>query len=322
MSTTYITTSIPNRIEELKWSDWHTKATLIISAGYVLSGYESTIIYTLLNIIGKSQGLDSISISCIKAMWMLGLLAGGFASEYASSIYERRNIYLYSSLALAFFSIGSGLSMSFASLLFYQFFIGIFIGGEWVIMVSYIAETIPQRHRTSVNTFLLVSWLFGVLLANLVELPLLMFLEDSLSWKIALGSASIFGIPIFIARRSLCESPEWLLRQGRVVEAESSMADIEKLSEQPYKENASLRASSFEVPILRDYFEQFHDLFVANRRTVLLEMIFSATISFAGVGINSYISTVLIPALNFSHKETSLPSTEEFRCQYPMVYPY
>ncbi|MGA9014490.1 MAG: MFS transporter, partial [Acetobacteraceae bacterium] len=110
----------------------------------------------------------------------------------------------------------------------WRFIAGIGIGVELVTIDTYVAELVPLTHRGRAFAY---SQFFQFLAVPIVAfiayllVPNAPFGFDGWRWVVLIGSAG--AVVIWFIRLGLPESPRWLARHGRLVEAEAITATIE-----------------------------------------------------------------------------------------------
>ena len=170
------------------------------------------------------QGLASF-VSATFAGLFVGTIAFGFTADR----FGRRTIFTYSLLWYTACSIVMAFQITTLGVLAWRFITGIGIGIELVTIDAYIAELMPKEIRgrafalnqvvqfTAIPLVALVSWLL---------VPRNPFGMDGWRWVVLIGSAG--AIFVWFIRRSIPESPRWLIARGRISEAERAVAKMEK----------------------------------------------------------------------------------------------
>jgi len=225
-----------------------------------------------------------------------GLFIGTLVFGFAADKFGRRTIFTYSLLWYTAGSIMMAFQTSSLGILAWRLITGIGIGVELVTIDTYIAELMPRRIRgraftlnqvvqfTAIPVVALISWLL------VTRRP---FGVDGWRWVVLIGSvAAVF---VWFIRRSLPESPRWLIARGRWPEAERIVADIEKRVAAEYGKDlpAVLTENSPEPPASARFIQIFRPPYL--RRTVMLMAFhFAQTIGYYGFA--SWVPTLLIAA--------------------------
>ena len=158
-----------------------------------------------------------------------GMFIGTLVFSWVSDRFGRRSILAFS---LLWYSIGV-LIMSFQhspeAIDLWRFIASIGLGVELVNIDAYLSELVPKEQRgpafaynqcimyTSVPVVAFLAW-------QLV--PRTVFGLDG--WRVVVIIGSIGAVLIWWIRRNLPESPRWLAQHGRIAEAESIVADMER----------------------------------------------------------------------------------------------
>ena len=225
-----------------------------------------------------------------------GLFIGTLVFGFAADKFGRRTIFTYSLLWYTAGSIMMAFQTNSLGILAWRLITGIGIGVELVTIDTYIAELMPRRIRgraftlnqvvqfTAIPVVALISWLL------VTRRP---FGVDGWRWVVLIGSvAAVF---VWFIRRSLPESPRWLIARGRWPEAERIVADIEKRVAAEYGKDlpAVLTENSPEPPASARFIQIFRPPYL--RRTVMLVAFhFAQTIGYYGFA--SWVPTLLIAA--------------------------
>ena len=118
-----------------------------------------------------------------------------------------------------------GLSFSLWFLLIFRFIAGMGIGGEYTAINSAIDELIPSRYRGRVDIAVNGTYWGGAALGAVANLYLLSdHLPTNVGWRIGFFLGPVIGLVIILLRRTLPESPRWLMTHGRQAEIERRAA--------------------------------------------------------------------------------------------------
>jgi len=158
-----------------------------------------------------------------------GMFIGTLVFSWVSDRFGRRSILAFS---LLWYSIGV-LIMAFQhspeAIDLWRFIASIGLGVELVNIDAYLSELVPKEQRgpafaynqcimyTSVPVVAFLAW-------QLVPRTIL----GLDGWRVVVIIGSIGAVLIWWIRRNLPESPRWLAQHGRIAEAESIVADMER----------------------------------------------------------------------------------------------
>jgi MFS transporter, putative metabolite:H+ symporter len=196
----------------------------LFMTGYVVPGLVKAGMLT-----GVSIGMFS-GPALFVASTFFGLFIGTFVFGFVADKYGRRAIFTYSMLAycaatliMAFQTTGFGVCL-------WRMIAGIGIGVELVTTDSYIAELVPKALRGrafAFNQTLQFAVVPVVAFIAYMLVPQSPLGWDGWRWVVAIGALG--ALVVWFLRRSIPESPRWLIHQGRLAEAETITADIERL---------------------------------------------------------------------------------------------
>jgi len=133
---------------------------------------------------------------------------------------------------VAAFSLGSLLSATSPSLdwlIFWRFIAGMGIGAEIALVTTYMAEVSPAPLRGRYTGWTIVAAFAGF--AVVPMLALLIVPHYAWGWRALFVVGALGGILIGFMRKGLPDSIHWLVGEGRLAEAEATVAAAERLAE-------------------------------------------------------------------------------------------
>lgn len=204
-------------IDDVQMTPFLRKISFFSSGGSFLDGYVLSLIGVALTQITPMFNLSSVESAAIGASVMLGILVGTIAGGYLTDIIGRKKMFIIDIVAIALFSVLSVFASTAWELVAARFFIGVFVGADYPIATSLIAEFTPKKHRSISMGMVSAAWYFGATVAVVVGY-FLYSVPDG--WKWMLGSAVIPCVILLVGRHDIPESPLWLAQKGRTEEAE------------------------------------------------------------------------------------------------------
>jgi MFS family permease len=230
-STTKISTAIPFRLDRLPWAQWHWMVVIALGITWILDGLEVTIVGAINPTLASSSGLNftAAQTGLTATAYLVGAVIGALGFGFLADRFGRKRLFL---ITLAWYLICTTLTAfawDFWSFALFRALAGMGIGGEYSAINSAIDELIPAQRRGMVDIAINGSWWIGTLIGALVSIPLLdaRFFPPSLGWRLAFGLGAVLAVMVLFLRKSLPESPRWLLTHGRAAEAETIVAAIE-----------------------------------------------------------------------------------------------
>jgi MFS family permease len=229
---TTFTTDVPQRLDRLPWSGWHTRVVVALGVTWILDGLEVTIVGALGAALTKptTLGLRESHVGLAASAYLVGTVAGALLFARLTDRGGRRRWFLVTLLLYLVATFLTAFAWDLQSFLALRFLTGAGIGGEYAAINSAIDELIPARWRGQVDLGVNGSWWLGTLLGALATIPLLdpRLVPEALGWRLCFALGALLGLAVLLVRRAVPESPRWLVTRGRVAEAEAIVADIER----------------------------------------------------------------------------------------------
>lgn len=226
-----ISTDIPQRLDRLPWSRWHTLIVVALGVTWILDGLEVTIVGAIGPVLTHSQtlGLTESQVGLTATSYLLGTVFGAILFSYLTDRQGRKKWFMATLCIYLIFTLLSAFSWNFWSFIVFRFFAGAGIGGEYSAINSAIDELIPARVRGHTDLAINGSWWIGTLIGALISIPLLdpTFFHIDTGWRICFGLGAILGLAIIMVRRWVPESPRWMVVHGQVREAEKLVSTLE-----------------------------------------------------------------------------------------------
>ncbi|MEG0070320.1 MAG: MFS transporter [Raoultibacter sp.] len=209
--------ALKKTLDDVAMTPFLRKITFFSSGGSFLDGYVLSLIGVALTQIVPQFNLTSEWSAAIGASVLLGIFVGTIVGGYLTDRIGRKKMFIIDLVAIGVFSLLSVFCSTPFELVAARFCIGVFIGADYPIATSLIAEFTPKRHRAISMGMVSAAWYLGATVAAVVGYALY-GLENGWQWM--LGSAVVPCIFLLIGRRDIPESPMWLAQKGRTAEAE------------------------------------------------------------------------------------------------------
>jgi MFS family permease len=232
MSHRVIETDIPARLDRLRWSGFHTLVVVALGITWVLDGLEVTLAGSVSAALRSSPVLrmSDAQVGASASAYLAGAVLGAMFFGWLTDLLGRKRLFF---ITLGVYVAATGLTafaQDFVSFAIFRFLTGCGIGGEYVAINSAIQELIPARFRGRTDLAINGSFWLGAMAGSGGTVFLLdpERFDPELGWRLAFGIGAALGLLIVFFRRSLPESPRWLLIHGRVDEADRVIEDIER----------------------------------------------------------------------------------------------
>src|SRR5215470_8341630 len=183
--------------------------------GWVLDGYDFTILTFIIIDIQKSFTIDNALAGALGTVTMLMRLVGGVAAGTAADRWGRKGPLMLSILWFSIFAFLSGFSTSYAMLFAFRALFGIGMGGEWAAGMPLTLEHWPTHLRGLASGMLQSGYSWGFLLSALAFRYLypLFSCRSDLGWRAMFWVGIIPALLVLWIRSGVTESPVWLARQ-------------------------------------------------------------------------------------------------------------
>lgn len=213
----------PKSIDEAPMTRFLFKVSVFSSGGSFLDGYVLSLIGVALTQVTPMMRLSAMESGAIGASVMVGILFGTILGGYLTDMIGRKKMFTIDVIAIALFSVLSMFTQGVWQLVFYRFCIGLFVGADYPIATSLIAEFTPKAHRAISMGAVSAAWYLGATVAAFVGYALFP-VEDG--WRWMFGSAVIPCAILLVGRAGIPESPLWLAQKGRRAEAQAIVDGI------------------------------------------------------------------------------------------------
>jgi SHS family lactate transporter-like MFS transporter len=186
--------------------------------GWVLDGFDFTILTFLLIDIERSFTVDKALAGALGTVTLMFRLVGGLGAGTAADRYGRKGPLMFSILWFSFFSLLSGFSTSYLMLFGFRALFGIGMGGVWAAGMPLALEHWPKNLRGVASGLLQGGYYWGYMLAA-VAFHLLYPLVSSQSrggWRVFFWIGALPALLVFFILARVKESPVWLARRSQL----------------------------------------------------------------------------------------------------------
>jgi MFS family permease len=231
VNTPVIDTDIPHRLDGLAWGRFHWKVVLALGITWTLDGLEVTLAGSVAAALTSSEGLGltETQVGAGASAYLLGAVIGALFFGWLTDLWGRRRLFFITLGVYLVATAATAFSQDFATFALFRFLTGLGIGGEYTAINSAIQELVPARYRGRTDLAINGSFWLGAMLGSAGATLLLNpeVLPIDLGWRFAFGIGAVLGAIVLVFRRSLPESPRWLIIHGRLAEAEAIVKTIE-----------------------------------------------------------------------------------------------
>jgi len=227
-----IETSIPFRLDDLRWSGFHTRVVLALGITWVLDGLEVTLAGALSGALKASPTLhfSNLDVGLANSAYLFGAVLGALGFGWLTDRIGRRKLFFITLALYLTATAATALSWNVASYALFRFLTGAGIGGEYTAINSTIQELVPARYRGWTDLLINGSFWLGAAIGAGSAIVLLdpAVAGPDLGWRIAYGTGACLGLIVLVMRMWIPESPRWLMVHGHPDEAHAIVAEIER----------------------------------------------------------------------------------------------
>ena len=227
-----IETSIPARLDRLRWGGFHTRVVLALGITWILDGLEVTLAGALSGALKESPTLQfsNFDVGLANSAYLAGAVIGALGFGWLTDRIGRKKLFFITLAVYLTATAATALSWSVASYALFRFLTGAGIGGEYTAINSTIQELVPARYRGWTDLVINGSFWIGAAIGAVAAIVLLdpkLFAPDH-GWRLAYLIGAGLGLVVFVMRMWIPESPRWLMIHGHPEQAHAIVDEIEK----------------------------------------------------------------------------------------------
>ncbi|MEV0484067.1 MFS transporter [Streptomyces sp. NPDC050508] len=226
------TNTLARTLDEAGFTRAQFWVLMIILAGMFFDTLEQNSVGAMGSLIKSSLHIGNNELTAINSFTVIGGLIGRFAGGWIADRHGRRTSLSVNLLVYTLGGLLSAVAMNYPTLLASRLIVGIGLGGEFTIGIAMLCEMVATRHRGTLVAILNVgSGGVGNFLSYGLFLLLLGPLApalggDHLVWRWTFVLLALPALIVVVYRRRLPETPRFLLSQGRVDDANRSLARL------------------------------------------------------------------------------------------------
>src|SRR5947209_7674844 len=233
------------RMERLPFARFHWRLLWMGGLGYTFDAMDGAMIAFILPAVSSLWGLTNQQTGVLASSAMIGYLFGAFFAGTLGDLIGRRAVMMH---ALAIYSLATlvaAFAPSWQYLFWWRVFASFGTGAESAIIAPFLAEFVQRNHRGRFVGSLSGFFSFGFVFAALFGYFVVPRSPDG--WRVVQIVSALPILMLLWWRRSLPESPRWLIQRGRSAEATAEVERIEARLSQDEKSRLA-RLDTVEVP--------------------------------------------------------------------------
>jgi putative MFS transporter len=288
--------TILRRIERLPFGRFQWRLLAMGGLGYTFDAMDGAMIAFILPAVTALWGLTSGQSGWLGSSILIGYLFGAFFAGAIGDLIGRRTVMMYGLAIYALATLVAAFTSSWEGLFAWRVIASVGTGAESAIIAPFLSEFVAKQHRGRFIGALSGFFSFGFVSAALLGRFVIPAWHDG--WRIVQVVSALPIAMLLWWRRSLPESPRWLVERGRSAEAE---AEVSRIEAEMLRSGASLPPlDSVEAPALA---ARSGGSFGANlaalwspstRRVTLMLWILWLAITFSYYGFFTWIPSLLV----------------------------
>ena len=183
---------------------------LVALGGIILDAYDLTSLGIGVNQLTEDFHLSPTQLGSLTSVMAVGALLGALFGGMVTDKLGRNKMFLVDILLLVVAAFGAALAPNLAVLVFFRFLLGVGIGLDVPIALSFIAEITNTKRRGQLVNLWSPVWYIATAFAGLLLLPIYFLGIDENLWRYAVGFGGVLAlIVLFLRFKFMDESPIW-----------------------------------------------------------------------------------------------------------------
>src|SRR5437899_3783457 len=227
-----VETSIPARLDCLRWGGFHTRVVAALGITWILDGLEVTLAGALSGALKESPTLQfsNFDVGLANSAYLAGAVLGALGFGWLTDRIGRKKLFFITLALYLSATAATALSWNIASYALFRFLTGAGIGGEYTAINSTIQELVPARYRGWTDLVINGSFWIGAAMGAVAAIVLLdpAVIDPDLGWRLAYLIGATIGLVVLLMRMWIPESPRWLMIHGHPEKAHAIVDEIEQ----------------------------------------------------------------------------------------------
>ena len=195
------------------------RALVTIGLGEFVDGYDLIVISGALLQLQPHFHLSKGEVGWLSAAAFFGSAVGAVFFGNLTDRIGRRRVFVLNLIAFVGLALLSAAITQLWMLFVIRVLIGVAIGADIVASIAFLAELSPKGSRGSwAGALPQLTWSLGAMCAILLDAALFAWVGPQ-AWRLMFAAGALPAAVVFVLRRSLPDSPRWLLASGRIEEA-------------------------------------------------------------------------------------------------------
>jgi putative MFS transporter len=219
--------SVSEALDQIGWGRFQRKLMWICGASWAADAMEVLLIGFAIPSLIEDWGISKSQGGQLASVLFLGMLIGAWGWGMLSDYVGRKFGFVATIAIDSVFGLLSAFSPNFAVLLILRFLTGLGVGGTLPVDYALFGEYLPTKNRGRYLVYLESFWALGTILAAGLAWMIIPQLPQT-GWRYLLAASAVPGLMVIWIRRSVPESPRYLMVQGKEVEARRILLEVAK----------------------------------------------------------------------------------------------
>ncbi|BEJ11812.1 hypothetical protein CspHIS471_0202720 [Cutaneotrichosporon sp. HIS471] len=245
------------------------------------------------------------------SVYLSAALVGAWLSDPLNHYFGRRGEIFITGIVLVITPIASGFTRTWEQLTAVRLIMGVGVGAKAATVPMYCAELSPARIRGALTMGWQLWTAFGIFLGFCANAAVMN--TGKIAWRLQLGSAFIPAVPLTLFVYCCPESPRWLMKKGRMMDAWKAMKRVRHTELQAARDlfyAYVLYSEEQKIVQGATYFTRLVELFTiprCRRATVAAGVVMLAQ-QMCGINIMAFYSSTIFKRGGFTDKQALFAS--------------
>ncbi|MFT4471248.1 MFS transporter [Arthrobacter sulfonylureivorans] len=205
-------------VQELPWR-WRVQGKIFLlgGLGFMFDAWDVTLNGVLIPLLSDHWDLVPAQAAWIGTANLIGMALGAFIWGSIADLIGRKTAFTATLLVFSVFTVLGAFAPDIVWFCVFRFIAGFGLGGCVPVDYALVGEFTPRRQRGRVLTAMDGWWPVGAALCGFVSAIIMATVAD---WRFTMLIMVLPALLVFWVRRSVPESPLYLVSRGRTAEAE------------------------------------------------------------------------------------------------------
>jgi len=218
-------------------------SAIVAALGSLLFGFDTAVISGTTEALRQAFALNDNLLGFTVSSALIGTMFGALGAGRPADWWGRRPVLMVLAVLFLVSAAGCAGAWNWHALLGFRFLGGVAVGAASVVCPMYITEIAPPKRRGLLVCVSQLNIVLGILVAYLSNYLVVRFLgaDNPVAWRWMFGVMALPSLAFLVAALVIPESPRWLVKKGRLAEAEAVLARFGHAD--PARENREIQES-------------------------------------------------------------------------------